>query len=484
MLSFTLLLSLLYVGVSANTVDGYNVSTTFWIDDPSDSLDFTDTVISPINSDYIYVHVLVNFNEVVKKNVIFDFSMDLDIDVCSSIQLDYVYLGYVGESKVEYVDGTITNNIFSLSGVSGSNDIDRIGILFLINKPIWEKYEQIITDTCYIDDKEFVFEKNKTWTYICDSDYNNIGLYIDEGKVYCDVGTETYKLMYNDSIVSSSDSVVSGGYYTLEPLETVATTIYFYYNQDPFTCESGMTWEDYISSTYNPTLGNGAKRFFIMGTIVYEYNYFTVYYYDDSLDPYDPYSYVQVQPTDIIEHGNYYVPSYNVPTEEEEEEEDYSLFGLISYKYKFVISSISFLEANEQGLLGLIIAHIKNIPSEIGKKIQGLFVPDNDTILELKDKFIKLLADRFGFAYESIEVTDNIISAFTYKEIKSIIEVPKVTVNLAGSDFTFGGWEVRVIPEGFEEIANTCKLIINVVLTGVFVNGARKRMFEVIGDAR
>ena len=135
-------------------------------------------------------------------------------------------------------------------------------------------------------------------------------------------------------------------------------------------------------------------------------------------------------------------------------------------------------------MLGAILYWIKQIPSNIGKSIQSLFVPDADTILEIKDKFILLLKNRFGFAYESIEVTDNIISAFTYTESKTIIEVPKVTVNLAGSDFTFGGWQVRVIPEGFEEIANTCKLIINVVLTGVFVNGARKRMFEVIGDAR
>lgn len=118
----------------------------------------------------------------------------------------------------------------------------------------------------------------------------------------------------------------------------------------------------------------------------------------------------------------------------------------------------------------------EKITDKIGDSIKGLFVPSETDIRAVKEKWSLLLSDRFGAVYESASVIDGIIDAFVYEGDMETITFPSVTVDLAGTPFTFGGWEVDVVPERFRFLTTTSKLITSIVCTVLFVNGMKKKL--------
>lgn len=138
---------------------------------------------------------------------------------------------------------------------------------------------------------------------------------------------------------------------------------------------------------------------------------------------------------------------------------------------------------------------IKELPQKIGEtvgaklmelgewiieKIKGLFIPSEESIVELKDKFEQLLNNRFGAVYDAADIIDDFANSFSYTNTDNSITIPDVKLNLAGTEFTFGGWEVDVIPDGFEGLVEVLKTVVSMVCTILFINSMRKRLEEIL----
>ena len=118
----------------------------------------------------------------------------------------------------------------------------------------------------------------------------------------------------------------------------------------------------------------------------------------------------------------------------------------------------------------------ENLGNKILDGIKGLFIPDEEDLVEIKAKWEELLSDRFGAVFESATLIDSIVDAFVYDGDMETITFPAATIDLAGTPFTFGGWEVEVIPERFRFLTITSKLITSIVCTVLFVNGMKKKL--------
>ena len=143
------------------------------------------------------------------------------------------------------------------------------------------------------------------------------------------------------------------------------------------------------------------------------------------------------------------------------------------------------LDANQQeevkqtGLLQNIVSDIKELPSQIANEIKEatkeLFIPDAQDIADQKDQWDDLLADRFGAVYEAGSIASDIAEAFVPGETQEMITFPATSFDLAGAEFVFGGWEIDVVPDGFEFAIDTLKMIINIACTLLFVNALKNR---------
>lgn len=144
----------------------------------------------------------------------------------------------------------------------------------------------------------------------------------------------------------------------------------------------------------------------------------------------------------------------------------------------------------QDGVLGFfsrILDAILNLPTTLVEGIKNLFMPSQDEALEFRDKMDALLAERLGPAYEASDIIEDFAyslgnSAATLEEDPepATITMPALTVDLAGADFTFGGWEVQIIPDGFEDIVFVLKNVVNMVCTLLFVNALRNRLEGVL----
>lgn len=150
------------------------------------------------------------------------------------------------------------------------------------------------------------------------------------------------------------------------------------------------------------------------------------------------------------------------------------------------------VQSEEAGLLGGILGWIQNIfdsITELPAKLWGmienglksLFVPSEEYMSGYSDKWDELLASRFGAVYQVCDIVidswDNIMSA----DERNIIDIPVVTIPLGDSSFTFGGYDVQIVPAGFETLVEAVKLIAGIVCTYLFINGLLKRYDELMG---
>lgn len=123
---------------------------------------------------------------------------------------------------------------------------------------------------------------------------------------------------------------------------------------------------------------------------------------------------------------------------------------------------------------------IIDLPNKISEMLIGLVVPDEQAMIEQKEQWDTLLAERFGVVYESVEVMDTVAGSFTNATQQSTITLPSVTVPLVGEEFTFGGYDVEVVPEGFGMLADALKLIIDIVVTLAFINAMKNRYEQLV----
>lgn len=112
--------------------------------------------------------------------------------------------------------------------------------------------------------------------------------------------------------------------------------------------------------------------------------------------------------------------------------------------------------------------------------MEGLFASDandtNDMMQSAADRGQELAEDRLGAVAQAGDVLDGLVGAFDNHGITESVLFPSLTVTFSGVPFTFGGWEVPVIPDGFEPLVETLKLIVDIVATLLFIQAMRKRL--------
>lgn len=128
---------------------------------------------------------------------------------------------------------------------------------------------------------------------------------------------------------------------------------------------------------------------------------------------------------------------------------------------------------------------ILDLPNKIKDMLIGLVVPDDETINAKYAEFDELLASRFGLIYQSADIIHDFAESFQTQAVMTadtggIITLPSVTVNLAGTAFTFGGYEVDIIPDGFEQLQTAVRLAVSMVCTVVFVNMCKNKLEAIL----
>lgn len=135
-----------------------------------------------------------------------------------------------------------------------------------------------------------------------------------------------------------------------------------------------------------------------------------------------------------------------------------------------------------KSLFNTVVSAVTNLGNFIVDGIKGLFIPTEEDITAMQEKWNTLLSERFGALYQVIELISNYAKAFT-SHSKTSITIPSITIPLGDNSFTFGGWTVTVVPEGFGVVFETLKLIISITCTIWFVNGLKNRFEKIVGGA-
>lgn len=133
-----------------------------------------------------------------------------------------------------------------------------------------------------------------------------------------------------------------------------------------------------------------------------------------------------------------------------------------------------------------LIDGIVNLPAKIWGFIEdglkSLFVPDEAFIASYKDKWEQLLSDKLGAVWQVVEVTFGSWEEINVSDEQNTIAIPKVSIPLPeDNEFSFGPYDVKIVPDGFEFLATAVKAITGILSTFLFINGVRKRYDEVMG---
>lgn len=116
--------------------------------------------------------------------------------------------------------------------------------------------------------------------------------------------------------------------------------------------------------------------------------------------------------------------------------------------------------------------------------MEGLFASDSDetnNMMEsVTDQSQDLAEDRLGAVAQAGAVIDDLTGAFQYHGVMDTIAFPALTINFGGVPWTFGGWDVAVVPPGFELLVESLKLLIDIVATIAFIQAMRNRMEKLL----
>lgn len=129
---------------------------------------------------------------------------------------------------------------------------------------------------------------------------------------------------------------------------------------------------------------------------------------------------------------------------------------------------------------------IKELPAKIwefiSEGLKSLFVPSDEFILDFKDDMSVMLEEKLGAVYQVTNILFDFWGRITDSDTQNTIDIPLVSIDLPqGNTFSFGGWSVPIIPQGFDFLADICKLFAGIICTWAFINGLRKRYDEVMG---
>lgn len=152
------------------------------------------------------------------------------------------------------------------------------------------------------------------------------------------------------------------------------------------------------------------------------------------------------------------------------------IFEIVSNGFNSVISGIG-------NILNSIIELPGKLWTLISEGLQDLFIPTQEDLQDFSQKWEALLQDRLGVIYTCSNYLISYCEAILgfNGAPDSTINLPSVTVNLAGTPFTFGGYDVNIVPDGFSGIVGMLQGLIAIVATLAFVNAMKKRLEKLLG---
>ena len=114
--------------------------------------------------------------------------------------------------------------------------------------------------------------------------------------------------------------------------------------------------------------------------------------------------------------------------------------------------------------------------------MEGLFASDdnNDILQDAVGSSQDVVEDKLGAVAQAGAVIDDLTGVFQYQGVMDTIAFPSLTINFGGVPWTFGGWDVSVIPPGFEPLVESLKLLIDIVATLAFVQAMRHRLEKLL----
>lgn len=114
--------------------------------------------------------------------------------------------------------------------------------------------------------------------------------------------------------------------------------------------------------------------------------------------------------------------------------------------------------------------------------LKSLFVPDDEYMISYSDNWDQLLSERLGAVYEVANIVSDSWDGIMNADQTNTVSIPVVSIPLpGGNNFQFGGYDVKIVPDGFSVLVTALKLIVGIVCTFGFVNGLLKRYDEVMG---
>lgn len=172
-------------------------------------------------------------------------------------------------------------------------------------------------------------------------------------------------------------------------------------------------------------------------------------------------------------NDNYYRVSVDITPEE---------VGLLSGILSGITSGFSALGEKISGVFDAI----EELPSKIWEFIENglksLFVPDEEYIAGYKDRWEELLADRLGAVYQVVQITFGAWEEVGTADETNTITFPELSIPLPDNNsFTFGGYDVQIVPDGFTVVVDILKMMVGIACSFLFINGLRKRYDEVMG---
>ena len=158
------------------------------------------------------------------------------------------------------------------------------------------------------------------------------------------------------------------------------------------------------------------------------------------------------------------------------------------------------IQSEEAGLLSGLIGWVQNIFNKIGdiadsiarlpstiwnafyNGLTDFILPADGWWAEFIDLVKATLEERLGAFYQINEYGYNLFSTLDLGEVTTTIHLPKTTIDLCGTPFSFGGYDVLVVPQGFEWLASTIKTITGIAGVCAFALGFKRRIERLVGN--
>lgn len=132
-----------------------------------------------------------------------------------------------------------------------------------------------------------------------------------------------------------------------------------------------------------------------------------------------------------------------------------------------------------------VLNSLTQLPNQIGiaisNIIRNLFVPPPDDITAFKNSLDELLSSKLGAVYQVGDIVKNSWEQIQNSDSTNTVNMPSVSLQSVGIPFSFGGYDVEIVPAKMSVIVEVLKKIISILATCLFVNGLLKRYDEVMG---